>query len=51
MSDFSNKLINSIKRVLPGTIKTCLWMIEMTVIVSFAVLVLRQFGILDWLSR
>lgn len=44
------RIINSVKDVLPGTIRTCIWMIKITVGVSFAMLLLKYFNILPWIS-
>ena len=40
----------SVKEVLPSSKKTCLWMIKVTVIVSFAMMLLKYFNILPWIS-
>lgn len=42
--------LESAKSALPGSLKTCLWMIRITVAVSFAVFLLDYFGMLDWIS-
>ena len=39
-----------IKEVTPSSIKTCIWMIEITVGVSFAMMLLKYFNILPWIS-
>lgn len=41
----------SVKQVLPGTLKTCIWLIKITVGVSFAILFLKYFNVLPWFSR
>ena len=45
-----NKLWASVKAALPGAAKICLWMIEVTAGVSFAIFLLKYFGVLQWLS-
>lgn len=40
----------SVKEVLPSSGKTCIWMIKITVIVSFAMMLLKYFNILPWIS-
>ena len=40
----------SVKEVLPSSKKTCIWMIKVTVIVSFAMMLLKYFNILPWIS-
>ena len=45
------RIKKSVKQVLPGTFKTCIWLIKITVGVSFAILFLKYFDILPWISR
>ena len=40
----------AVREVLPSSGKTCLWMIKITVIVSFAMMLLKYFDILPWIS-
>lgn len=40
----------SVKTALPAAAKICLWMIEITAGVSFAIFLLKYFGVLQWLS-
>jgi hypothetical protein len=47
---FWRRALSSIKKVLPGTLKTCIWVIEITVGVSFLILLLRFFNILPFIS-
>lgn len=47
---FRNKCIAAAKRVLPSTLKTALWIVEITVGVSFGIFVLRLSGILPYIS-
>ena len=44
------RIVRSIKEVLPSSKKTCIWMIKVTVIVSFAMMLLKYFNILPWIS-
>ena len=41
---------SSVKTALPAAAKICLWMIEVTAGVSFAIFLLKYFGVLQWLS-
>lgn len=40
-----------VKDTLPTTAKTCIWIIKITVGVSFAMMLLKYFSILPWISR
>lgn len=40
----------SVKTALPAAAKICMWMIEITAGVSFAIFLLKYFGVLQWLS-
>lgn len=44
------RIVKSVKEVLPGTVKTSVWMIKITVGVSFAMMLLKFFNILPWIS-
>ena len=44
------RIKQSVREVLPSSGKTCLWMIKITVIVSFAMMLLKYFNILPWIS-
>lgn len=44
------RILRSIKEVLPSTGKTCWWMVKITVGVSFAMMLLKFFNILPWIS-
>jgi len=46
-----NRAISSIKEILPKTLKTCLWLIRITTLVTLGVLFLEYFNILPWISR
>lgn len=45
------KYMASIREILPGTAKTCWWMVKITVGVSFAMILLKYFNILPWISN
>ena len=45
-----DRITRSIKSVLPGTTKTCIWLLKITTGVSFAILFLKYFNILPWIS-
>lgn len=45
------RIKKSVREVLPSSRKTCLWMIKITVIVSFAMMLLKYFNILPWISN
>ncbi len=44
------KIIRCVKSVLPSTTKTCIWLLKITVGVSFAIMFLKYFNILPWFS-
>ena len=44
------RIVKSVKDVFPGTARTCIWMIKITVGVSFAMMLLKFFNILPWIS-
>lgn len=46
-----DKILRCIREVLPGTTKTCVWILKITVGVSFAIMFLKYFGILPWVSE
>ncbi len=45
------RAIDSIKEILPKTLKTCLWLVKITVLISLGILFLRYFNILPWFSK
>lgn len=49
-SGFRKRCVAAVRKVLPSTLKTALWMIKVTVGVSFAIMLLGYFGFIDWLS-
>lgn len=46
MKDFKNRLLMCVKQALPSGIKTSIWLIKLTLPISFAVLLLDYFGLL-----
>ncbi|HQA93738.1 MAG TPA: nucleoside recognition domain-containing protein [Bacteroidales bacterium] len=44
------KIISCIKEVLPTTTKTCIWILKITVGISFAMMLLKYFNILPYVS-
>ncbi|MDD2293796.1 MAG: nucleoside recognition protein [Bacteroidales bacterium] len=44
------RVISSVKAVLPTTTKTCIWILKITVGVSFGMMLLKYFNILPWIS-
>lgn len=42
--------LECVKSVLPTTTKTCIWIIKITLAVSFAMMLLKYFRILPWIS-
>lgn len=50
MEKIGKRLVDIIKGALPGTLKTCIWVVKLTVGVSFGIMLLRYFQILPWIS-
>lgn len=48
---FWPRVRNCVKAVLPTTTKTCIWLIKLTVAVSFAMMLLRYFDLLPYVSK
>lgn len=46
-----NRACKSVKEILPKTLKTCLWLIRITTIVTLGVLFLEYFNILPYISK
>ena len=46
-----DRIIRCVKEVLPSTTKTCIWILKITVGVSFAMMLLKYFDILPWISN
>ncbi|MDE5423854.1 hypothetical protein L3073_16690 [Ancylomarina sp. DW003] len=51
MKDFNNRLLKCIKQAFPSGIKTSIWLIKLTLPVSFAVLLLDYFGLLVMMAE
>ncbi len=45
------RIMACVKEVLPGATKTCIWIVKITVAVSFAILFLKYFNILPYFSE
>lgn len=45
------RTISSVKEILPKTLKTCLWLVRITVLVTLGVQFLEYFKILPWVSK
>lgn len=45
-----DRLKACVREVLPSTTKTCIWIIKITLAVSFAMMLLKYFDILPWIS-
>lgn len=46
-----NKILKSIKDVLPSTTKTVVWILKITIAISLLIVFLKYFGILAWFSK
>lgn len=46
-----NRILKCIKEVMPGTTKTCIWILKITVGVSFVIMFLKYFGVLPVISQ
>lgn len=49
--EFRARSISAVRKCLPSTGKTALWMIKVTMAVSFAIMLLGHFGVIEWVSR
>ena len=49
--EFRTRSWAAVKRCLPSTKKTALWMVKITVAVSFAIMLLGHFGVIEWISK
>lgn len=49
--ELKQRLLKCIREMYPTTKKTCLWLIKMTVSVSFAIMLLKYFGVVQFLSQ
>ena len=50
-TETKQRIVACVKEVLPTTTKTCIWIIKITVAVSFAMMLLKYFDILPWISN
>lgn len=50
-AETKQRITACVKEVLPSTTKTCIWIIKITVAVSFAMMLLKYFQILPWISN
>ena len=48
--EFRARSGTAVRRCLPSTKKTAWWMIKITVAVSFAIMLLGHFGVIEWIS-
>ena len=46
-----NRAVRSVKEILPKTLKTCIWLVRITVLVTLGVLFLEYFNILPYISE
>ena len=49
--EFRTRAGAAVKRCLPSTRRTALWMIKITVAVSFCIMLLGHFGVIEWISE
>ena len=49
--EFRTRSWAAVKRCLPSTKKTALWMVKITVAVSFGIMLLGHFGVIEWISK
>ena len=47
----THRTINSVKEILPKTLKTCLWLIRITTLITLGIVFLKYFNILPWFSQ
>jgi len=45
------RAIASIKEILPKTLKTCLWLVRITTLITLGIVFLKYFNILPWFSQ
>lgn len=50
-TETKQRIVACVKEVLPSTTKTCIWIIKITVAVSFVMMLLKYFDILPWISN
>lgn len=49
-AETKQRIAACVREVIPSTTKTCIWIIKITVAVSFAMMLLKYFRILPWIS-
>lgn len=49
--EFRSRSVTAVRKCLPSTGKTALWMVKITLAVSFAIMLLGYFGAIQWISR
>lgn len=49
-AETKQRIAACVREVLPSTTKTCIWIIKITLAVSFAMMLLKYFRILPWIS-
>lgn len=49
--NFSHRALAAAKSALPNAIKTSIWVVKITLAVSFAILFLKYFNIVPWINR
>lgn len=50
MKNAVSRLWSIIKGALPGTVQTCIWVVKLTVSVSFCIVILRYLQVIPWIS-
>ena len=50
MKNVTSRLWSIIKGALPGTVQTCIWVVKLTVSVSFCIVILRYLQVIPWIS-
>lgn len=50
LMEFRDRSVSAVKKVLPSTLKTALWIVEITVGVSFGIFILRELDVLPYIS-
>ena len=50
-NSIQQRIIKSVTSVIPSSLRTSWWIIRLTVVISFAVELLRYFGVVAWISK
>lgn len=50
MENFGSRITATVKGAIPGTVKTCVWVVKLTVGVSFGIMLLRYLQVIPWVS-